>query len=141
MQNDTLASDDRDRTIVASHTPEDQARRRTPAENVAHGWLGEPLPSSQAPADALRRRRPYRKTGRGAGIAVTRGYGVRVKVWNHHLVIEDGFGRRRRTRKFHRTDKLRRLLMIGRSGYVTFDALRWLHDTGAAFVHWTRTER
>jgi CRISPR-associated endonuclease Cas1 len=26
-------------------------------------------------------------------------------------------------------------VIIGRSGYVTLDALRWLHDTGAAFVH------
>jgi CRISPR-associated protein Cas1 len=28
-----------------------------------------------------------------------------------------------------------RLELIGRCGYVTLDALRWLHDTGAAFVH------
>jgi CRISPR-associated endonuclease Cas1 len=26
-------------------------------------------------------------------------------------------------------------VIIGRSGYVTLDALRWLHDTGAAFIH------
>jgi CRISPR-associated endonuclease Cas1 len=51
------------------------------------------------------------------------------------LVIEDGFGRQRRTRRFHRTDKLRRLVPIGRSGYITLDALRWLHDTRAALVH------
>jgi CRISPR-associated endonuclease Cas1 len=30
---------------------------------------------------------------------------------------------------------LRRLLLIGRSGYVTLGALGWLHDTGAALVH------
>src|SRR5262249_47981951 len=41
----------------------------------------------------------------------------------------------RRTRRFHRTDRLRRLVLIGRDGYVTLDALRWLTDTGAAFLH------
>jgi CRISPR-associated protein Cas1 len=68
-------------------------------------------------------------------VVTARGYGVQVKIFNHHLVIDDGFGRQRRTRRFHRTDKLSRLVVIGRSGMFTLDALRWLHDTGAAVVH------
>jgi CRISPR-associated endonuclease Cas1 len=50
-------------------------------------------------------------------------------------VIEDGVGLNRRSRRFHRTSKLRRLVLIGRTGYATLEALRWLHDTGAALVH------
>jgi CRISPR-associated endonuclease Cas1 len=75
------------------------------------------------------------------GVITARGYGVTVKVHSNHLIVSDGFGRRRRTRRFHRTDSgsrsrgLRRLVIIGRSGYITLDALRWLHDTGAEFLH------
>jgi CRISPR-associated endonuclease Cas1 len=116
-------------TAIDSHTPA--------VENVARGWLGEPPPTSQARAEALRHRRPHRKTDRraGADVVVAHGYGLKVRVERRHLIVEDGFGRQRRTRRFHRTGKLRRLVLIGRSGYVTLDSLRWLQDTGAAFVH------
>ena len=112
--------------------------RAPAAENVARGWLGEPAPAPRARAELLANRRPYRKTNArraGAGIVVAHGYGLSVRVERRHLTVEDGFGRQRRTRRFHRTGRLRRLVLIGRSGYVTLDALRWLHDTGAAFVH------
>ncbi|MGI8557669.1 MAG: CRISPR-associated endonuclease Cas1 [Solirubrobacteraceae bacterium] len=68
-------------------------------------------------------------------IVVARGYSIKVRVENRHLILEDGIGRHRRTRRFHRTSKLLRLVLIGRSGYVTLDALRWLNDVGAAVVH------
>jgi len=69
------------------------------------------------------------------GVVVAHGYGLRIHVERRHLILDDGFGRQRRTRRYHRTDRLSRLVVIGRSGYVTLDALRFLHDTGAAFVH------
>jgi CRISPR-associated protein Cas1 len=72
---------------------------------------------------------------RDAVTVVARGYGVQIKVSNGHLVIDDGFGQLRRTQRLHRTDKLDRLVIVGRSGYVSLDALRWLHDTGTAFLH------
>jgi CRISP-associated protein Cas1 len=68
-------------------------------------------------------------------IVVARGYGVKIYVHHRHLVITDGIGRDRQTRRLHRTVKLRRLVLIGRSGYITLDALRLLHDTGAALLH------
>jgi CRISPR-associated protein Cas1 len=85
----------------------------------------------------LEHRWPHRKSDRRAagGIVTARGYAIRVRVENRHLVIEDGFGRRRRTRRFHRTSKVRRFVLIGRSGSVSLDALRWLAAIGAAFLH------
>jgi CRISPR-associated endonuclease Cas1 len=77
---------------------------------------------------------PSRRRPDGA-LAIVHGYGIRVRVEKRHLTIDDGFCRQRRTRRYHRTDRLRRLVIIGRSGYITLDALRWLHDTRAAFVH------
>ena len=70
------------------------------------------------------------------GICVARGYGLKIHVQRGHLIVHDGIGSDRQTRRYHRvTSKLRRLVLIGHTGYITLDALRWLHDIGAAFVH------
>ena len=70
------------------------------------------------------------------GIIVAHGYGIKIHVHHRHLVIEDGIGRNRQTRRLHKAaTKLKRLLLIGHTGYITLDALRWLRDTGAALIH------
>lgn len=72
----------------------------------------------------------------GSGICVAHGYGLKLRVHRGHLIVEDGVGRNRQTRRYHRvTSKLRRLVLIGHTGYVTLEALRWLHDIGAALIH------
>lgn len=63
------------------------------------------------------------------------GYGVKIFVERGHLVVEDGIADDRRQRRFHRaTGGLKRLVVIGHSGFVTFEALRWISDVGAVFV-------
>jgi len=70
------------------------------------------------------------------GLVVARGYGIKIRVYQQHLVVDDGVGLNRRSRRFHpATGKLHRLVLIGRTGYLTLEALRWLHDTKAALVH------
>ena len=70
------------------------------------------------------------------GILVLDGYGISVSVERGHLVYNDGFGQQRRSGRVARaTGRLRRLVVIGHSGLVTLDALRWLHGVGASFVH------
>ena len=69
------------------------------------------------------------------GICVVRGYGIKITVQRGHLTVHDGVADRRRTRRYHRTSKLRRLVLIGNTGYLTIHALRWLHDIGAALIH------
>src|SRR4051812_8410791 len=69
------------------------------------------------------------------GIAVASGYGLKLYVNRGHLVIHDGVGRERQTRRFHRaTSGIKRLVVIGHSGFVSFEALRWLRDIGAAYI-------
>jgi CRISPR-associated endonuclease Cas1 len=77
------------------------------------------------------------ETGRPVkqGILVLRGYGVKLFVQRGHLVFEDGIGRTRRSGRLARVGHgLKRLIIIGHSGLVSLEALRWLHDVGAAFV-------
>jgi CRISPR-associated endonuclease Cas1 len=64
------------------------------------------------------------------------GFGVKVYVDRRHLVIHDGIGADRRTRRYHRvTSRLGRLVVIGHTGYVTLEALRWIRDVKAGFMH------
>jgi CRISPR-associated endonuclease Cas1 len=70
------------------------------------------------------------------GICVVDGYGLRVAVERRHLVIADGIGRTRRVRRFARADRsLRRVVVIGNSGTLSMDALRWLADVKVPLVH------
>jgi CRISPR-associated endonuclease Cas1 len=69
------------------------------------------------------------------GILVLSGYGLRVAVERGHLVVNDGIGHQRRGGRLHRaTAGLKRLVVLGHSGTISFEALRWLHDIGASFV-------
>ncbi|MDP9357432.1 MAG: CRISPR-associated endonuclease Cas1 [Chloroflexota bacterium] len=69
------------------------------------------------------------------GVLVLSGYGIRVAVERGHLLVADGVGRERREGRLARaTCKLRRLVVLGHAGTISFEALRWLHDVGAAFV-------
>lgn len=70
------------------------------------------------------------------GICVVDGYGLRVAVERKQLVIADGLGRFRRVRRFSRADRsLRRVVVIGNSGTISLDALRWLGDVKVPLVH------
>jgi CRISPR-associated endonuclease Cas1 len=69
------------------------------------------------------------------GIITLFGYGTRVRVERGHLVLEDGIGSDRRCAHLPRVGHgLRRLVVIGSDGVISFAALRWLADQDAAFV-------
>jgi CRISPR-associated endonuclease Cas1 len=69
------------------------------------------------------------------GVVSLTGYGVRVSVHNGHLVLADGIGNRRREGRFSRaTSGIKRLVIRGNAGFITFDALQWLNDVGAGYM-------
>src|SRR3984893_15564232 len=68
------------------------------------------------------------------GVVTLFGYGMRAQVERGHLVLEDGIGPNRRKARFSRIGHgLRRLVVIGSDGMVSFSALRWLVDQNVAF--------
>ena len=70
------------------------------------------------------------------GTCVVDGYGIKISVERGQLHISDGTGRNRRHLRIGRAErKLTRLVLVGHTGFITIDALRWLNDTDAAFVH------
>lgn len=67
------------------------------------------------------------------GTLILDGYGIQVSVYRRHLVVSDGVGRQRRSGRFARaTAQLKRLIILGHSGAVTLEALRWLSDVGVS---------
>jgi CRISPR-associated endonuclease Cas1 len=69
------------------------------------------------------------------GVVTLFGYGVSVRVERGHLILEDGIGPVRRYGRFPKINHgLRRLIVIGSDGVVSFSALRWLADQDAAFA-------
>jgi len=69
------------------------------------------------------------------GVVTLHGYGISVRVERGHLILEDGIGPVRRYGRFPKVNHgLRRLIVIGADGAVSFSALRWLADQDAAFA-------
>ncbi|HEY1866693.1 MAG TPA: CRISPR-associated endonuclease Cas1 [Candidatus Cybelea sp.] len=70
-----------------------------------------------------------------AGVLVVDGYGIALRVLYGKLRVEDGIGRQRRELVLDRAGcGLERLVLIGKEGHVTLEALAWLRAIGAAFV-------
>lgn len=69
------------------------------------------------------------------GVCVVDGYGVKISVNRKHLVVSDGIGRHRRERVFPRAlANIKRLVVVGHTGMITFEAIRWLSDVGITFL-------
>src|SRR6266481_2546793 len=69
------------------------------------------------------------------GIVTLFGYGISVNVDHGHLIFRDGIGAIRREGRLPRVRHgLRRLVVVGSDGMVSFAALRWLADQDASFV-------
>ena len=69
------------------------------------------------------------------GVVTLFGYNSSVSVERGHLVLNDGIAVNRRQGRFSRVRHgLKRLVVIGSTGMVTFEALRWLAGQDAAFV-------
>ena len=71
-------------------------------------------------------------------VELASGYAIKINVRDGQLHIHDGLGRNRRELRIHRTAGLKRLVILGRDGYISLDAIGWLADTGAAFLHLDR---
>lgn len=70
------------------------------------------------------------------GVLFLSGYPVTIRMERGHLVAEDGIADKRRTIRIPRAQRaLQRVVVHGHVGTISFDALRWIQDTKAAFVH------
>ncbi len=69
------------------------------------------------------------------GVLVAHGYGVKIAVERRHLIVEDGVcEERHRERHAKPTAGVRRFVVLGHTGFITLEALRWLRDVGVPFM-------
>lgn len=69
------------------------------------------------------------------GVVTLFGYGTQVRVERGHLVIADGIATERRQFRLARVGHgLKSLVIIGHTGFVTLEALRWLSDQSVGFT-------
>jgi CRISPR-associated endonuclease Cas1 len=79
---------------------------------------------------------PYPPLQVRAGVLVADGYGTSLRVLYGRLHIEDGIGPHRRSLVIGRAGSgLERLVLLGKTGSLTLEALAWLRAIGAALVH------
>lgn len=70
------------------------------------------------------------------GVCVVDGYGIRVAVERRHLIVTDGIGTQRRQRRYPRVGHgIRRLVILGHTGTLTLESLRWLDALDIAWTH------
>lgn len=59
------------------------------------------------------------------------GFGLSLTVSRRHLVLRDGIGCQRRQRRLPRAQRaIRRIVILGHTGHVSLEAIRFCHDTG-----------
>ncbi len=79
---------------------------------------------------------PYPTLQVRAGTLVADGYGISLRVLYGKLHVEDGIADRRRALVLDRAGSgLERLVLLGKTGTLTLEALAWLRAIGAALVH------
>lgn len=78
---------------------------------------------------------PYGRDLDEASVLVVDGFGVSLIVSRGHLIVRDGMGRNRRERRLPKAQRtVRRIVILGHTGHISLEAVRWCHDTGIGFL-------
>ncbi len=77
----------------------------------------------------------FARDPRERSVLVADGYGLSLSVTRGHLLVRDGLGRHRRERKLPRAQRtVRRIVILGHTGHLTLEAVRWCTDTSIALI-------
>lgn len=99
-------------------------------------------------------REVFTRSPANQSVIVVDGHGIRITVARGHLVIEDGIGDTRRSRRIPRIDArsqqppgasddwgLARLVILSPTGYVSLEAVRWCTELGVQIIYADRDGR
>src|SRR5215203_7154056 len=77
----------------------------------------------------------FTRDAHDSSVIVADGYGISISVNRGHLIVEDGIGKTRRLRRIPRAQRtVNRILILGQTGHITFEAVRWCHELGISIV-------
>jgi len=73
----------------------------------------------------------FPKDSQRSSVLVLNGYGLSISVSRGHLILSDGLGKYRRERRLPRVQRtVRRIVILGHTGHLSLEAVRWCTDTG-----------
>ncbi len=73
----------------------------------------------------------YSRDSANETVLVLDGFGLSITVSRGHLVLRDGIGQHRRERRLPRAQRtVRRIVILGHTGHLSLEAIRWCADTG-----------
>lgn len=68
-------------------------------------------------------------------VIIAHGFGVKIRILNGQLTIEDGIGRNRRTRQIPKIDRtIKRIIVTSQDGYISLEVLQWCADHGISIA-------
>ncbi|MET0800123.1 MAG: CRISPR-associated endonuclease Cas1 [Actinomycetota bacterium] len=78
-----------------------------------------------------------------SGVLFVSGFASSLRVERSHLIATSGQGRNIRGNRFPRLSRprIRRVIVYGKGGYATWDALEWIDGIGASFAQLSRDGR
>ncbi len=77
----------------------------------------------------------YARDATDSAVLVLDGHGLRLGVERGHLLLHDGIGVHRRSRRLSRAQRtVRRIVVLGHTGHLTLEAIRWCAEVGIALV-------
>jgi len=77
----------------------------------------------------------YARDATDSAVLVLDGHGLRLGVERGHLLLHDGIGVHRRSRRLSRAQRtVRRVVVLGHTGHLTLEAIRWCAEVGIALV-------
>ncbi len=77
----------------------------------------------------------YARDATNTAVLVLDGHGLRLSVERGHLLLHDGIGVHRRSRWLSRAQRtVRRIVVLGHTGHLTLEAIRWCAEVGIALV-------
>jgi len=77
----------------------------------------------------------YARDAPDSAVLVLDGHGLRLTVERGHLLLQDGIGVHRRSRRLSRAQRtVRRIVVLGHTGHLTLDAVRWCAEVGIVLV-------
>ncbi len=75
--------------------------------------------------------RIFTRDSPNSSVLVLDGYGLGLAVSRGHLILRDGLGSHRRIRRLPRAQRtVRRVVILGHTGHLSLEAVRWCADTG-----------
>lgn len=78
---------------------------------------------------------PWQREPLAQNVVALSGYGISIAVSRGHLVLRDGAGRQRRERRLPRVQRqVDRIVIVGQTGHVSLEAIRWCLASGVALV-------